>query len=424
MLPCGTLKLMSRSTTWSSNANDTLSNTTAGGTASSAGRLSVSRPDWLFFPPASSISRQTSFIARPEAGAWRFAAHVLMRSGGIDALPLDRSRCLAPAASGPPRHRRPTRPAGAAARATSTGSGASSHSPTNGTEARRATRSIAFRSCGRANTASTIVAWPAAIDLRRALGQASRRPVAMACGVIALGRRDDRARHAAQPLADLVAAEHHRAGHGADGRRQAPAPAWTSPSPTNRRSRRATAAADAGARGHRRDTRAPRLELRPRAPASLCSRAAVALVFARTAARHDRNSGSSASPPRSPRLREIAVPHHVGVARQPPSPEIHQQERQVVADVGAGDLVVELDAVEQRRPPVEQHDVAQVQIAVALAHEARLRAARRAAPPRDRAQRRDSSSPDARRSDRERRSVSREPVGVAFDDPRHPGWPP
>ena len=54
-------------------------------------------------------------------------------------------------------------------------------------------------------------------------------------------------------------------------------------------------------------------------------------------------------------------------------PEIHQEKREIVQDVGAGDLVVELDAVEQRRPPVQQHDVAQMEIAVTLADETGLR---------------------------------------------------
>ena len=82
-------------------------------------------------------------------------------------------------------------------------------------------------------------------------------------------------------------------------------------------------------------------------------------------------------------LGQVAVHHDVGVAWQLPAPEIHQQERQVVQDVDAGDLVVELDAVEQRRPPVEQDDVAQMQVAVALADEASPRAERRAAPAAD-----------------------------------------
>ena len=71
-------------------------------------------------------------------------------------------------------------------------------------------------------------------------------------------------------------------------------------------------------------------------------------------------------------LGQVAVPHDVGMARQPSPPEIHQEKREIVQDVGAGNLVVELDPVEQRRSPVQQHDVAQMEVAVALAHEAGL----------------------------------------------------
>ena len=58
------------------------------------------------------------------------------------------------------------------------------------------------------------------------------------------------------------------------------------------------------------------------------------------------------------RLGQVTVPHRVGMLRQSSPPEIHQEKREIVQDVRAGDLVVELDAVEQRRPPVQQHDVA------------------------------------------------------------------
>ena len=67
---------------------------------------------------------------------------------------------------------------------------------------------------------------------------------------------------------------------------------------------------------------------------------------------------------------QVAVQHHVGMSRQSSPPEIHQQERKIVQDVRAGDLVVELDAIEEGRRPVQQHDVAQMEIAVALPDEA------------------------------------------------------
>ena len=68
-------------------------------------------------------------------------------------------------------------------------------------------------------------------------------------------------------------------------------------------------------------------------------------------------------------LGEIAVPRRVGVARQLPPPEVHQQEGEIVEDVAAGDLVVELDPVEHRWLSFEEHDIAQMKIAVALPHE-------------------------------------------------------
>ena len=79
-------------------------------------------------------------------------------------------------------------------------------------------------------------------------------------------------------------------------------------------------------------------------------------------------------------LGEVTVPHGVGVARQLSPPEIHQEKRQIVQDVRAGNLVVELDPVEQRRTPVQQNDVAQVEVTVTLTHEAGLRGVVRASP--------------------------------------------
>ena len=47
--------------------------------------------------------------------------------------------------------------------------------------------------------------------------------------------------------------------------------------------------------------------------------------------------------------------------------QVHQQEGEIVEHVDAGDGIVELDGIEQPRPPVEEHDIAQMQIAVAEA---------------------------------------------------------
>jgi hypothetical protein len=57
------------------------------------------------------------------------------------------------------------------------------------------------------------------------------------------------------------------------------------------------------------------------------------------------------------------------MARQSSPPEIHQEKREIVEDVRARNLLIELDAVEQRRSPVQQHDIAQMEVAVALADE-------------------------------------------------------
>ena len=67
---------------------------------------------------------------------------------------------------------------------------------------------------------------------------------------------------------------------------------------------------------------------------------------------------------------EIAVHHKIGEIRQAAMPQVHQQECEVVEHVYGGDLVVELDAVEQARRAIEEADIAQVQIAMAAAQPA------------------------------------------------------
>ena len=95
----------------------------------------------------------------------------------------------------------------------------------------------------------------------------------------------------------------------------------------------------------------------PRRCRSGCSCAAVALVFARTADRHARNSGRRRKPSTSPVSADVRVQHGVRMMTQIPPPQVHQQEREIVEHVGARNLVVEFDAVEQRRISVDQHDV-------------------------------------------------------------------
>ena len=47
--------------------------------------------------------------------------------------------------------------------------------------------------------------------------------------------------------------------------------------------------------------------------------------------------------------------------------QVHEQEGQVVEDVDAGEIIVELDAVEQDRAVAEEHDVGEVEVAVTVA---------------------------------------------------------
>ena len=103
-------------------------------------------------------------------------------------------------------------------------------------------------------------------------------------------------------------------------------------------------------------------------------------------------------------------------------PQVHQQERQVVAHVDAGDLVVELDRVEERRPAVQQHDVAQVQIAVALPDEP-LPAGRRAGAPCTIQRRCAIAVTAAQASGSSTPRPPREAGGVALDDPAMPAPP-
>ncbi len=69
------------------------------------------------------------------------------------------------------------------------------------------------------------------------------------------------------------------------------------------------------------------------------------------------------------RAPEIAVEHDVGRGPQPSVIEIHQEECQIVKRIDCGELLVELDGVEQCGPPVPHDDVAKMQISVAAADE-------------------------------------------------------
>ena len=66
---------------------------------------------------------------------------------------------------------------------------------------------------------------------------------------------------------------------------------------------------------------------------------------------------------------EIAVEHDIRGRRQSALEQVHQQESQIVEHVAGGDDVAELDGVEQNRLAVDQHDVAEMKIAVNAADE-------------------------------------------------------
>ena len=50
-----------------------------------------------------------------------------------------------------------------------------------------------------------------------------------------------------------------------------------------------------------------------------------------------------------------------------PLDQVHEQEGQVIEHVDAGEIIVELDAVEQDRAVAEEHDVGEVEVAVTVA---------------------------------------------------------
>ena len=65
---------------------------------------------------------------------------------------------------------------------------------------------------------------------------------------------------------------------------------------------------------------------------------------------------------------EVLVEDEIGVGPQIAAPQIHEKEGDVVEHIDARDVVVELHGVEQGGNAVDQADVPQVEIAVALAH--------------------------------------------------------
>ena len=71
---------------------------------------------------------------------------------------------------------------------------------------------------------------------------------------------------------------------------------------------------------------------------------------------------------------EIAVEHGVGRNPVAATPQIHQQESKIVKHVDGGDLLAELDGIEEFRLAPLHDDVAAMHVAMAMAHQAALAA--------------------------------------------------
>ncbi len=66
---------------------------------------------------------------------------------------------------------------------------------------------------------------------------------------------------------------------------------------------------------------------------------------------------------------QVPVEHDIGGGPEPALGQVHQQEGEIVEHVARRDQRAELDRVEQHRPAVDQHDVAEMEIAVDAADE-------------------------------------------------------
>ena len=106
---------------------------------------------------------------------------------------------------------------------------------------------------------------------------------------------------------------------------------------------------------------------------------------------------------------------------QPTPPEIHEKKREIVQHVGAGNLVVEFDRVEERRPSVDQHDVAKVEIAVTLADESGFPTSIEQASMAIEGRTRVSCQFGRQTRVEDAIALLLESGGVAVDDPRHSG---
>ena len=71
---------------------------------------------------------------------------------------------------------------------------------------------------------------------------------------------------------------------------------------------------------------------------------------------------------------DVGVEHDVGRLPVAARVEVHQQEGEIVEHVDGGQRLAELERVEGNRNAVDEHDVAEVKIAVAAAHAAGIAA--------------------------------------------------
>ena len=69
------------------------------------------------------------------------------------------------------------------------------------------------------------------------------------------------------------------------------------------------------------------------------------------------------------RFGKVAVEHDIGRLRQLALEEVHQQKGEIVEHVARADDGAEFDGIEQDRLAVDQHDIAEVKIAVDAANE-------------------------------------------------------
>ena len=98
-----------------------------------------------------------------------------------------------------------------------------------------------------------------------------------------------------------------------------------------------------------------------------------AVTLARMAARIDRKNGNAASASKSSCVSAVGqIPVEDDICRllQSALQEVHQQKCQIVEDVAGSDNVAELDGIEQNRLAFEQHDIAEMKVAVNAASEA------------------------------------------------------